>query len=194
MSSPRAEHELAVEYRGFTKLWWAPLVLGVLWVLFGLVVLSAEVTTVWAVALLFGISSIVGGIADIAEAQQATSWRWVSVLLGAASVVVGIVALVWPDATFLVLAALVGWVAMIVGVAHVIVGLTSRHENDLWWTVLLMGALEIGLGLWAVGYDGRSVALLILWVGAAAIGRGITTILLAFGLRDIDQQLEGHLV
>ncbi len=193
MSSADAGHGLAVEFRGFTKWWWAPLLFGLAWVVFGFVVLSVDITTVGAVAVIAGVGLVVGGITDIAEGFRATSWRWVHVVMGVASVLVGAIALVWPEVTFLVLAALVGWVAMIVGVAHVVVALTSRRDNDLWWTLLIAGAFEIGVGLWAVGYDGRSVALLIVWVGFAAIGRGVAAMVFAFGLRDVDQELARRL-
>jgi uncharacterized membrane protein HdeD (DUF308 family) len=50
--------------------------------------------------------------------------------------------------------------------------------------VLGAGVIQIVIGLWAIGYPGRSAALLVLWVGIGALMRGVTEIFFAFRLRD----------
>ena len=45
------------------------------------------------------------------------------------------------------------------------------------------GLVEIMLGVWAIGYPGRSAALLIIWVGFGAIVRGVAEIVSAFRVR-----------
>jgi uncharacterized membrane protein HdeD (DUF308 family) len=45
---------------------------------------------------------------------------------------------------------------------------------------LVLAILEIVLGVWAMGYPGRSAALLIIWIGVGAIVRGIYDIIGAF--------------
>ena len=45
---------------------------------------------------------------------------------------------------------------------------------------LIVGIVEVLLGFWAAGYYGRSAVLLVAWVAAIAIMRGITDIVLAF--------------
>jgi uncharacterized membrane protein HdeD (DUF308 family) len=66
----------------------------------------------------------------------------------------------------------------------------ANRDLDLWWLTLLAGILEIAIGLWAIGYPGRSAALLILWVGIGALVRGITEIILAFQVKSL-QKLGG---
>ena len=48
---------------------------------------------------------------------------------------------------------------------------------------LAAGIVELAIGVWALGYPGRSAWLLVLWVGIGALMRGITEIVLAFKLR-----------
>ncbi len=48
---------------------------------------------------------------------------------------------------------------------------------------VVAGVIEIIIGIWAVGYPGRSAALLILWIGIGAIIRGIAEIVTAFHVR-----------
>jgi uncharacterized membrane protein HdeD (DUF308 family) len=47
---------------------------------------------------------------------------------------------------------------------------------------LIVGVLEMAIGLWAIGYSGRSLLLLILWIGMASLFRGIGQIITAFAL------------
>ena len=42
------------------------------------------------------------------------------------------------------------------------------------------GILELLIGVWVVGYPGRSAWLLILWVGLGALIHGVTQIVFAF--------------
>ena len=49
----------------------------------------------------------------------------------------------------------------------------------------MIGIAELLIGFWAAAYFGRSVILLVAWVGARALLRGITEILLAFKLRGV---------
>jgi uncharacterized membrane protein HdeD (DUF308 family) len=62
-------------------------------------------------------------------------------------------------------------------------GLARREETDLWWMFAIIGVIEVLIGFWAIGYPGRSIALLIVWVGASALAKGITQIIGAFVLR-----------
>jgi uncharacterized membrane protein HdeD (DUF308 family) len=57
------------------------------------------------------------------------------------------------------------------------------HGYPLWWVGLIAGVIEIAFAFWAVGYVGRSAALLLIWVGIGALMRGITSIVAAFQLR-----------
>ena len=48
---------------------------------------------------------------------------------------------------------------------------------------LILGVLEVAIAFWAIGYTGRSVALLVVWVGAMALAKGLAQIVGAFMLR-----------
>ena len=50
---------------------------------------------------------------------------------------------------------------------------------------MIVGIVEVLVGFWAIGYSGRSIALLVVWVGAAALARGITDLFLAFQLKKL---------
>jgi uncharacterized membrane protein HdeD (DUF308 family) len=58
-----------------------------------------------------------------------------------------------------------------------------REGSQYWWIQLLLGLAQIVLGFWAAGDFGRKTVLLLVWVGAAALIRGISQIITAFTIR-----------
>ena len=89
----------------------ATLVVGAVLVLGGVLVAAWPEVTLGTLALIVGLSLIVHGIARIAVAVSARSeipgWGWLAVA-GLVNVIVGAVAIAWPQATVLVLSILLG--------------------------------------------------------------------------------------
>ena len=186
MMESRAVDELAEET---TRQWWVFLVSGILWILFAWIVLSFDYDTIWAVAVFFGFGMIAGGVMSVMIGLNAAAWRWVHVAFGVISIVAGVFALAWPGQTFLVLAAIIGWYVMFTGIIDLAMAFAAREENDLWWLQLVLGIAQVLIGFWAIGYEGRSISLLVIWVGATALARGISALFVAFGLHGAGRQL-----
>lgn len=91
-----------------------------------------------------------------------------------------------PDVAFLSLAAIIGWYLIFKGFLDIVVAFAAR-PNELWWLGLVVGIGELLIGFWAAGYPGRSISLLIVWVAASALARGIGEIFLAFRLRGVQR-------
>jgi uncharacterized membrane protein HdeD (DUF308 family) len=70
------------------------------------------------------------------------------------------------------------------GTWDIITAISTRHEIEVWWLQLVGGIIELALGFWAAGYYGRSAILLVAWVAAFTIIRGVTNIVLAFRVRE----------
>ena len=183
----------AEELAEVAKGWWLYLVAGVLWIIFGWVVLSFNFDTVWAVAVFFGFGFIIGGIMELIVGFETPAWRWLHILFGIIAIIAGILALIWPGQTFLVLAAIIGWYVLFAGIMDLGIAFATKQENDLWWLQLVLGIAEVLIGFWAVGYSGRSIALLVVWVGASALARGISSIFLGFGLHSSGKELRKKL-
>jgi uncharacterized membrane protein HdeD (DUF308 family) len=162
-----------------TRRWWLFLVGGVLWILFAWVVLSFDYTTVWAVAVFFGFGMIAGGLMTIMLGMEAADWRWLHVTFGVLAVLAGLLALIWPGQTYV----------MFAGIVDLATAFATKGENDLWWLQLVLGIAQVLIGFWAVGYEGRSITLLVVWVGATALARGISSFFVAFGLHGAGKQL-----
>lgn len=165
------------------KWWWVLLITGILWIIIGLFVLSADYDSAVLIGYLTGFWLLFAGVAEFMEAGFVAGWKWVHIVLGVFFVLGGIAALTAPFQTFTILAALIGIFLVIKGSVDFVFGIALRHEVDLWWMTVVAGVIEIIIGIWAVGYPGRSAALLILWIGIGAIIRGIAEIVTAFHVR-----------
>ena len=111
-------------------------------------------------------------------------WKIVHGILGVLFVVAGVVAFFRPAGTFAALAALVAWVLLFKGIFDIVLALVS-HPEHLWWVGLVVGVIEILLAFWAAGYFRGSAILLVAWVAALTLMRGITEIVMAFRLRHL---------
>ena len=172
-----------------SRFWWLYLVTGVLWLWVTLIILSLDIDTVYAVAILFGFVAIGAGINEFFAIGVSTrGWKTVHGVLGVVFIAAGIVAFFRPQGTFVALAAIVAWVLLFKGIFDIVLALIS-HPAHLWWVGLIVGVVEILLAFWAAGYFRGSAILLVAWVAALTLLRGITEIVLAFRLRQLKKEL-----
>src|SRR5262245_44477850 len=170
-----------------SKWWWLLLITGSLWILIGLWVLEANYDSAVLIGYMVAIWLIFAGVAEFVAIAVAPGWKWVHAGLGVLFIVGGFAALTSPFQTFSVLAGLMGLFLVLKGTFDFVLALAERHIVDLWWFTLIAGIIEIALGIWAMGYWGRSAALLLLWIGIGAIIRGIVEIVAAFHVRKLPE-------
>jgi uncharacterized membrane protein HdeD (DUF308 family) len=169
--------------RDLSAVWWWFLILGIVWTLFGMYVLSYRVGSLAAVAAFVGVSFLFGGVTQLAVAGRVREWRWLFVVAGILGVAAGIITFVWPDITLYVVSIFVAWYLIVFGVLHVVSALAGP-KVAYWWTQLLLGAAELVLGVWAVRSWQRSLLTLVTLVGVWAIFLGVSEIFAAFTLRE----------
>jgi uncharacterized membrane protein HdeD (DUF308 family) len=166
--------------------WWLWLLTGLGWMLVALILLRFDYGSVSAIAILFGIVAVAAGVLEFGVMVLARGW-WK--LLHAAVAVIfiaaGIVAFIHPGNTFQALAAVFSFFLVFAGTFDIIIAISARREIEVWWLQLVGGIIELALGFWAAGYYGRSAALLVAWVAAFAIVRGVRDIILAFRVREL---------
>jgi uncharacterized membrane protein HdeD (DUF308 family) len=178
-----------------TRNWGWFLAAGIAWIVFAFFLLSFNYRTVWAIAVFFGIGFIIGGVMELAVAAVAPGWKWLYILIGVVSIVAGFIALIWPGETFLVLAAITGWLLLFYGIIDIVLAFSTRHLEGMWWMQLVSGILMVLLGFWAISPDAATVAnyrgavLLVVWIGIAALFRGISDIIVGFRLRSANREL-----
>jgi uncharacterized membrane protein HdeD (DUF308 family) len=175
--------------RGLVRSWWLLLMLGILWILFGMFVLSYNVGSLLALAIFVGVTCVMTSITQVLAAGRVDGSRWLPLLGGSLSLLAGFVALIWPGATLLVLSVILAWFLVLKGIVDTVRALASIGRPR-WWVTLILGILELLLGIWAAGYPGRSLFVFVNLVGIYAVFYGVTELFAAFELRGLDQRID----
>jgi uncharacterized membrane protein HdeD (DUF308 family) len=172
--------------------WWLFLITGIGWELVGLIVLRFDYTSVRAISILFGVVAIAAGILELVLLVVVQGWwKLLHALLSIVFIATGVVSFIHPGDTFVALAAVVSFFLVLSGTFDVIMSISARKEIEVWWLQLIGGIIQLALGFWAAGYYGRSAVLLIAWVAAFAIIRGVRDIVFAFRVRQLQQGVAG---
>ncbi|WP_405859781.1 HdeD family acid-resistance protein [Streptomyces sp. NBC_00090] len=100
---------------------------------------------------------------------------WQALLIaGLVSVVLGIMVLVWPDASLVVAGVLFGLYLLFSGVMQLVAAFGTHATTALRVMAFISGALSILLGLFCFRGAMQSILLLALWIGISWLFRGIT--------------------
>jgi uncharacterized membrane protein HdeD (DUF308 family) len=171
--------------------WWLFIVLGIGWSLVALILLRFDYTSVHAISLLFGFVALGAGFLEIGMIFVSRGWwKVLNILLAIVFIAAGVVSFIHPGDTFLALAAVFSFFLVFAGTFDIISSIAARHEIEVWWLQLIGGIIEVALGFWAAGYYGRSATLLIAWVAAFALIRGVRDFVFAFRVRDLQHTPE----
>lgn len=106
-------------------------------------------------------------------------------ILGVLGVVAGILVLVWPGITVLLLALLVGFWAIITGVAEIAAAIRLRKQIQGEAFLILAGAISVLAGILIVINPIAGAYGIALLVGIYALIYGIVLLVLAFRLRKL---------
>ncbi|MFF9626679.1 HdeD family acid-resistance protein [Streptomyces griseosporeus] len=112
------------------------------------------------------------------HALSRAAWQ-VVLLTGIASLVLGVLVLVWPGASLLAAGVLFGVYLVISGVFQLVAAFGTHRTTSLRVLAFISGALSIVLGLFCFRGPMQSVLLLALWIGIGWLIRGITQTLAA---------------
>ncbi|MEW2300335.1 HdeD family acid-resistance protein [Streptomyces sp. NPDC006655] len=100
---------------------------------------------------------------------------WQTILVtGIASLILGILVLVWPGASLLVAGVLFGIYLLVSGVFQLVAAFGTHKTTSLRVLAFISGALSILLGLFCFRGPLESILLLALWIGIGWLIRGIT--------------------
>ena len=185
---------LTANAKTVTRSWGWFLAAGVAWIVFAFIVLSFNYRTVWAIAVFFGIGFIIGGIMEFAVAadraevaphpprHRVDHCRAVRAHLARRDVP-------GPRRHR-------GLAAPLLRHHRHRVAFSTRDMGNLWWMQLIAGIIMVAIGFWALSPDDATmssylgVVLLVVWIGAAALIRGISDIVVGFRLHSANKRLE----
>ena len=157
---------------------------GALSVLIGLLVLAWPGATIRIIAWLFAIQLLVAGVLQLVSAFSADrgpGGRVLFALLGALSILVGLLCLREPLQTALVLGLLIGAMWVVQGVVGVVHAIANESGAARGWAIT-SGVLSVLGGAVVLVYPGTSLVVLtwlfgivLVAVGVVLIAQGITT-------------------
>jgi uncharacterized membrane protein HdeD (DUF308 family) len=87
-------------------------------------------------------------LADQIVASVRHHW-WLFLLRGLAAIVFGVLAIMWPGATVVVLTAFIAAYALVDGVVAITSAVRMRSTFDRWWVLLIQGLISTVFGVWA---------------------------------------------
>ncbi|MER6070528.1 HdeD family acid-resistance protein [Streptomyces sp. NPDC001817] len=112
------------------------------------------------------------------HALSRAAWQ-VVLVTGIASLILGILVLVWPGASLLAAGVLFGIYLVTSGIFQLVAAFGTHRATSLRVLAFISGALSIMLGLFCFRGPMQSILLLALWIGIGWLMRGITQTLAA---------------
>jgi uncharacterized membrane protein HdeD (DUF308 family) len=169
------------------KGWWLILLTGLISLVFGALILAID-WSVSSLAAFVGALFIIQGAAFLITRPLDGGSRSTNVIAGLLGIGAGIALLVWPDRGLYVLALFVGIWIIVSGLLHIVGAFVNRHAPH-WWLVLILGLIEVPIGIWAMRRPGLTLAVIITLTGVWAIVTGIWQCLIAFEVRNLPRKL-----
>jgi hypothetical protein len=181
---------LREDARSITGYWWVLLTAGIAWLAVALVILQFDDASVTTVGILVGLMFLALGIENVALSTLDVPGRWAWALFGVLFLVSAIVCFANPSDTFAGLADSLGFLFLIVGIWWMVRSFLERSINPLWWLGLISGILMTGLAFWTSGqFFIHKAYLLLVFAGIWALIQGTTTVVRAFQVRALRDEL-----
>lgn len=98
---------------------------------------------------------------------------WTLVLGGVATLLFGIAAVFWPGLTLLVLLYLFSAYVLITGMVYVLAGLGSASQSDSWFLPIILGAFQIGVGVYLLQHTTLKFSTFVVLIGFTLIATGV---------------------
>lgn len=171
------------------KHWYIPLLVGLFFVVVSVVAFTSPISSFLALAILFSLSFLFGGIAEIifsvSNRHQLENWGW-SLAFGIITSIVGILLLLNFALSMTFLAFYIGFVILFRSIAAISFALDVKKYGSRDWGWLLafgiLGAVFSFILLWNPLFAGLSIVVL---VSLSFLFSGLFSIYFAFQLRKL---------
>ncbi len=169
--------------------WWRLALNGILLIVAGVLVFSIDWSTE-SLATFIGVLFIVQGVVEALTTGTNILASRANVLTGLLRIASGVVIIAWPGPGLLAVAIVLGVWLVASGTLAVMGAFSARHLLPDWWLLLVIGLLEIPLGILALADPGDTLAALITVAGIWAVAVGVLRIVLAFEIKDLPADVD----
>jgi len=170
--------------------WWVLLLNGALLIVAGFLIFSID-WTVRSLATFLGVLFIFQGLMDALTTGIDARVRRANVITGLLSMAAGVAIIIWPAPGIVAVAIFLGAWLIFTGTVAISGAFAARRIIPDWWLLLILGLLEVPLGVLALANPGATLAALITVGGIWAVAIGVMRIVLAFEVKrlpeDVDQ-------
>jgi uncharacterized membrane protein HdeD (DUF308 family) len=171
------------------RYWWVFLLTGIAWLLIAWLVLRMDITSIAAVGVLLGVVFLFASVNEVGLGSlMSGGWKILHYVMALIFFIGGLWSLVRPVDSFFALASVLGLILIFYGTFEIARAFSSRDVNPYWWIGLVTGILLLLLAFWVSGSDrvyalAQRSYLILFWVGFMALFKGITQVVMAFGIR-----------
>jgi uncharacterized membrane protein HdeD (DUF308 family) len=169
--------------------WWVLLLNGVLLAVAGVLIFSID-WTVRELATFIGALFIFQGLTEALTTGIDARVRQANVITGLLSLATGVLIIVWPEPGLLAVAIVLGAWLIVMGTLAISGAFAARDFLPNWWLLLIVGLLEIPLGVLALANPGATLAALITVAGIWAIAIGVMRVVLAFEVKRLPSYVD----
>jgi uncharacterized membrane protein HdeD (DUF308 family) len=135
---------------------------------------------------IFGFYAILDGITNLMlglSRREPHTGSWAQAVQGVVGVCAGVLALLWPGVTALVLVLFIGAWAIVTGVLEIIAAVRLRRVISGEWLLALSGCMSVLFGILVFAFPGAG-AVSIAWIlGVYTVAAGMVLIMLGLRLR-----------
>ena len=170
-----------------SRTWWIFLFAGITSIVFGALILTID----WSVDSLgtfVGVLFILQGAWLAVTPSLDGSGRWSNLGAGVIAMAAGVALIAWPDKGLQTVGIFIGIFVLSLGLLHVVGAISNRHVPN-WWHMLVLGLVEVPIGVWAMRRPGQTIVLLVTLMGAWAVVTGIYQVLTALELKKLPQRV-----
>jgi uncharacterized membrane protein HdeD (DUF308 family) len=169
--------------------WWRLLLNGAVLIVAGVLIFSID-WSVRSLATFIGALFIFEGIAAAVTSGLDVIARRTNLITGLLSVAAGVAIIVWPTPGLVAVAVFLGAWLIVVGTMAITGAFAIRNLMPDWWLWLVLGLLEVALGVLALADPGATLAALITVAGIWAVGIGVLRVILAFQVKDLPKAVD----
>jgi uncharacterized membrane protein HdeD (DUF308 family) len=175
--------------------WWLVALRGVAGILFGLCTLVAPGISLAALVLLYGAYAFTDGLLAIVSAvrRRGAGNRWGLLLVeGLVGIAAGVLTVIWPGITALVLLYLIAAWALVTGVLEIAAAIRLRKIISDEWLLALSGVASVAFAVVLMLFPAAGALAVVLWIGAYAFVFGALLIALGLRLRSLGRPRTAH--
>jgi uncharacterized membrane protein HdeD (DUF308 family) len=169
---------------------WTKLLLnGLLLIVAGVLIFSID-WSVRSLSTFLGVVFIVQGIAYALTSGIDARVARTNVVTGLLSAAVGVLIIVWPTPGLVAVGVILGAWLIVVGTLSISGAFAVRKLFPDWYLLLIMGLVEVALGVLALANPGATLAALITVGGIYAVAIGVMQIVTAFQLKNLPDDVD----